>query len=65
MNRWSNIRARMELSICITRDVHKRVDEAIPIPDDPNDLAANNVDYMDTLADIECRLIPEVDCNMT
>ncbi len=59
VNRWSNSRARMELSICITGDARKRVDNA------PNNRAANNVNYMDTLADIERWLIPKADCDMT
>ncbi len=53
------------MSICITEDVQKTVDDAIPIPDDLNNPAANDIDYQDTLAEIEPRLIPEADCDTT
>ncbi len=65
VNQWSNNRARQEMSIRITGDVRTQVDEVIPIPDNPNDPALNLVSYLDTLDDIERKLIPESDCDMT
>ncbi len=53
------------MSIRIMGAARERVDDVIKFPDDPEDPIANPISYLETLDNIEHKLIQDSDCHMT